>query len=281
VQVGRIVKLVVYPDVREFGEIVSARDRQALISRTEEIKAVVAKFPASRSYLDPSINRLNEELAHYDSGKVKTDGVWVSKQAFVKSEAMKLASLLKAEIARAKQPSSLDLEADPKFIGLKELAEANPDAKRLAMELSAQFEGLVRAEKRSVLVARLSRSGTSLDEAEDTLDQPTAQSEEDPKSGKSRFGIQESQRSKQRRARPKRSQDCLSAISYPRRRLAAQDLARTGKADFFDERHITRFATNPPIPLVSAVRRAVAACAAGADFQKLKPILRRGATWKP
>ena len=33
VQVGRIVKLVVYPDVQELGEIVSARDRQVLIKR--------------------------------------------------------------------------------------------------------------------------------------------------------------------------------------------------------------------------------------------------------
>ena len=104
----------------------------------------------------------------------------------MKSQAIKLASLLRADIVRATPPSSLDLEADPKFIGLKELAEANSDAKRLVMELSAQFEGLVRAEKRSDLLARLGRSGTSLAEAEDTLNQLKAlQPDEDPKSAAS------------------------------------------------------------------------------------------------
>ena len=183
VPIGRIVKLVVYPDVQQLKEIVSPQDRQALVSNIEEIKAVVAKFPASRTYLDPSIKKLNEELAQYDSGKVKTEGVWVSKQTFVMSKAIKLASLLKADIDRARPPSSLDLEHDPKFTGLKELGETNSDAKKLATEISAQFEKLVRAEKRSDLLARLSKSGTSLAEAEATLNElKTLQPEEDPKS---------------------------------------------------------------------------------------------------
>ncbi|MGB9273984.1 MAG: hypothetical protein WCC08_01975, partial [Terrimicrobiaceae bacterium] len=76
VPVGRIVKLVVYPDVDQFPELVSAQDRQSLASRIEEIRAIVAKFPVSRSYLDPSTALLREELAQYDSGKVKTEGVW-------------------------------------------------------------------------------------------------------------------------------------------------------------------------------------------------------------
>ena len=276
VQVGRIVKLVVYPDVQELGEIVSARDRQALISRTEEIKAVVAKFPASRACLDPSIKKLNEELAQYDSGKVKTDGVWVSRQAFVKSKAMKLASLLKAEIVRAKPPSSLDLEADPKFIGLKELAEANPDAKRLAMELSAQFEGLVRAEKRSVLVARLGRSSTSLAEAEDTLDQLKAQQpEEDPKSAacvkiwdSGIATVKATSGEAEEISRLLESEVALGVDDAPPK--ISPELEKQISSMSVT---ITRFlATDPPIPLISAVRQAVAVCAAGADFQKLKPI---------
>ena len=74
VPVGRIVKLVVYPDIQEFREIVTPRDRQALISRAEEMKAVVAKFPASRARLDPSIKKLNEELAQYRLGKGQDRG---------------------------------------------------------------------------------------------------------------------------------------------------------------------------------------------------------------
>ena len=277
VPLGRIVKLVVYPDVQEFKEIVSPQDRQALISRIEEIKAVVAKFPASRNYLNPSIKKLNEELAQYDSGKVKTEGAWVSKQAFVKSNAIRLASLLKADIVRAKPPSSLDLEDDPKFIGLKELSETNPDAKRLAMELSALFEGLVRTEKRSVLLTRLGRSGTSLAEAEAALNQlKTLQPEEDSKSAEC-VKIWDSGIATVR---------ATSGEAEKISRLLERELAIFSVGDAPPqispelERQIsamsgtiTRFlATNPPISLANAVRQAVAVCTAGADFKKLKPI---------
>ena len=275
VPVGRIVRLVVYPDVQKLQEIVSPQDRQALISSLEEIKAVAARFPATRTYLDPSIKILNEELAQYDSGNVKTGGVWVSKQAFVKSKATKLASLLKADIVRAKPPSSLDLEHDPKFVGLKELAETNPDAKRLARELSAQFEELVRAEKRSVLLARLGRSGTTLAEAEATLDQLKAlQPEEDPKSaacvkiwdsGIATVRATSGEAEKISRLLEREVFSAGDALPQISPELEKQISAMSAT--------ITRFlATNPPIPLASAVRQAVAVCTAGADFRKLKPI---------
>ncbi len=276
VPVGRIVKLVVYPEVRELQEIVSPQDRQALISSIEEIKAVVAKFPASRTYLDPSLKNLNEAVAQYDSGKVKTGGVWVSKQALVKSKAIELSSLLKADIARARPPSSLDLEGDPKFIGLKELAETNPDAKRLATELSEQFGGLVRAEKRSILVARLGRSGTSLAEAEATLDQLKAlQPQEDPKSAACvkiwDSGIATVRATSGEAEKISRLLEGEVAIAGDALPQISPELEKQISAMRVT---ITRFlATNPPTPLASAVRQAVAVCTAGADFQKLKPIL--------
>ena len=107
----------------------------------EELGAVAAKYPSSRSYLEPSIRQLNAEIAHIDSGNVKSQGEWISKQSYIKRLATKLAGLLKAEIARARPPSSLKLEDDPRFIGLKELADTNADAKRLATEISAHLEG--------------------------------------------------------------------------------------------------------------------------------------------
>ncbi|HEY5770262.1 MAG TPA: hypothetical protein VIS71_10495 [Terrimicrobium sp.] len=277
VPVGRIVKLIVYPDAQEFSEIVSPQDRRALISRAEEMKAVVAKFPASRSRLHPSLKKLSEELAKYDSGEVKTDGVWLPRQAFEKSKAVKLASLLKADIARAKPPSSLDLDNDPKFIGLKELAEGNSDAKSLATELSALFEGLLRAEKRSVLLARLSSSGTSLAEAEDTLNQLKAlQPEEDPKSA-ANVKIWDSGIATIR---------TTSGEAEKISRLLEREVAGFGDGDSPPEISpelarrfaatsvtIARFlAGKPPVPLAGAVRQAEAVCAAGANLQKLKPI---------
>ena len=90
------MKLVVYPTFEEFQKIVSPQDQAGARLEDRGNQAIVAKFPVSRNYLDPSIDLLKEELAQYDSGKVKTEGVWVSKQAFVKDKAIKLAQPLES-----------------------------------------------------------------------------------------------------------------------------------------------------------------------------------------
>jgi hypothetical protein len=277
VPIGRIVKLVVYPDVQELKEIVSPQDRQALISSIEEIKSVVAKFPVSRTYLDPSVNRLNEELAQYDSGKIKSEGVWMPKQTFVKNKAINLASLLKAEIVRARPTSSLDLEQDPKFIGLKELGETNSDAKKLATEISEQFEKLVRAEKRGDLLARLGKSGTSLAEAESALNElKTLQPEEDSKSAAC-VKIWDSGLATVRAASVE-AEKISKSLERELANFSADDAPPQISPELEKQisaisAAITRFlATNPPSQLASALGKAVAVCTAGADFKKLRAI---------
>jgi hypothetical protein len=277
VPVGRIVKLVVYPDVQQLKEIISPQDRQALISRIEEIKAVAAKFPASRIFLDPSIKKLNEELAQYDSGKVKTEGAWVSREAFVKSRAIKLANLLRADMVRAKPPSSFDLEGDPKFIGLKEFAETNPDAKRLVAEISAQFGEFVRAEKRNELLVRLGRSDTSLTEAEAALNRLKAlQPDEDPKSATC-VRIWDSGIATVR-ATSAQAEKVSKSLERELATFSADDVPPKISAELEEQisaisGRLARFlATNPPVQLAGAVRRAVAVCTAGADLKKLEAI---------
>jgi tetratricopeptide (TPR) repeat protein len=275
VSIGRIVKLVVYPDVQQLQEIVTPEDRQALVSRIAEIKAIVAKFPVSRSYLDPSIKLLNEELARYDSGKVKTEGVWVAKQSFVKGKATKLADLLRTDILRAKPPSSLDLDSDPRYIALKELAETNSDAKRHAAEISEEFGELVRAEKRSGLLERLGRPGTSLAEAENLLDQlRILQIEEDPKSAarvkvwdsglaivrQTSLEAEKISNSLERELAVLNADDPPPELSTG---LEKQISTASGTIRSF-------LATNPPGQLASAVRPASAVCKLGVDFNKLK-----------
>jgi hypothetical protein len=277
VSIGRIVKLVVYPDVRQFREIISPQDRQALISKMEEIQSVAAKFPASSIYLSSSIKNLNEELGQYDSGKVKTEGVWISKETFIKGQANKLAGLLKADIARAMPPSSLDLTNDPKFIGLQELAKTNSEAKRLVTDLSAQFEGLLRAEKRGDLLARLSRSGASLAEAEAILNQLKAlRPEEDPKSAASvkvwdsglatvratSGGVEKISESLERELTSFSVDDPPPSISP----LLEEQISAMNDT-------ITSYlTTNPPNQLAGAVRQAAAVCAVGAEFKRLKAL---------
>jgi len=105
---ARIVMLVVYPDVQQFQNIIRPEERQVLVSGIEELRRVIAKYPSARTYLDPSIDKLNEEVARYDSGNVKTEGVWIPRETYVTRAANKLAGLLKADIARASPPSSMN-----------------------------------------------------------------------------------------------------------------------------------------------------------------------------
>ena len=79
--------------------------------------------------------------------------------------------LLRSEIARAKPASSLDLGSDPRFISLRSLAQGNLEAERLAGEVYEQHEKLVRAERRTDLLSGLSKSDTSMAEAEAILDE--------------------------------------------------------------------------------------------------------------
>ncbi|HET9523439.1 MAG TPA: hypothetical protein VFO90_04365 [Terrimicrobiaceae bacterium] len=277
VSVGRIVKLVVYPDVDQFPEVVNAQDRQSLASRIEEIRAIVAKFPVSRSYLDPSITVLREELAQYDSGKVKTAGAWVSRQTFVKGKAIKLAQLLKADIARARPPSSLDLESDPRYMALKDLAEANSDAQKLAAEVSGQFGELVRAERRSKLFEKLGRSGISLEEAESLLDQlRTLKPSEDPKSV-ARLKVWDSGLAIVRATtveaeKISKSMERELAALNPEEPPAQLSTGLEKQISTMSGTIAGFLATNPPSQLAAAVRQPATLCKAGADFDKLKAI---------
>lgn len=177
---ARIVKLVTYPDVRQFKEIIHPEDRRLLVSTMDDLQGVTTRYPASRTYLEPFIRQFDDEVARYDSGQVKIKGEWVTRDSYVKGLAMKLADLLKVDISRAKPPSSLRLEDDPKFVSLQELAKTNVDARQLATGISAHFDALVRAEKRGILLAKLERPATSLAEAQAAVGQLKAlQPEED------------------------------------------------------------------------------------------------------
>jgi hypothetical protein len=274
-----IVKLVVYPDVQQFREIVKPEDRRVLVSRIEELKSIAAKFPASRAYLEPSIARLGEEVTRYDSGQVKTDGIWTSRDAYIKQMATRLANLLKADIVRARPPSSMDLDDDPRFIALKELAEGNPDAKQIAAELSAQFEALVRAEKRGDLLARLTRPDTSMPEAQAALKElKTLRPSEDPKSaafikawdsGTLTVQATSAQTEKISEALEEELTHFTAESGPPEisPEIERQISALSGTVTGF-------LATNPPVQFVNAIQKTVALCAAGEDFRKLRAIFK-------
>ena len=277
VPTARIVKLVIYPDVEQFRDVVRLEDRRVLVSTMEELRAVAAKHPSSRSYLEPFITQLGDEVARYDSGEVKSEGEWIARDTYVKRMAIKLAGLLKADIARARPPSSMNLEDDPKFTGLKELAETNSEAKRLTTEIAAHLEGLVRAEKRGDLLAKLNRPGTSLAEAQAAVEElKTLRPGEHARTA----ALVKAWDSGVAFVRTTSAES--DTISAQLERELAGFTATAGLPEISPELEkqisaldgrITRFlATKPPSQLSGALEKAAAVCRVEAGLTKLKAI---------
>ena len=223
------------------------------------------------------MRRLYEELAQYESGNVKIEGIWVSKQAYDKEKATKLADLLRSEIARAKPASSLDLGRDPRFITLRSLAQGNLEAERLAGEVYEQHEKLVRAKRRTDLLSGLSKPDTSMAEADAILDQvKQLRPEEDPESAAT-MKVWVSGMATVRAVTAEAEEICKSMEreltdvsgeqppSHFSPGLERQISTTSGKIKDF-------LASNPPRPLASAAHRAVNVCALGANFKELKAI---------
>ena len=278
VPTARIVKLVVYPDVQEFKDIVRLEDRRVLVSTMEDLRSVTAKHPSARAYLEPFIAQLDDEVTRYDSGDVKSEGVWIPRETYVKRMASKLAGLLKADIARARPPSSMNLEDDPKFMGLMELAETNSEAKRLASEISAHFEGLVRAEKRGDLLAKLDRPDNSLAEAQAAVDQLKAlRPKEDArtaalvKAWDSGVAFVETTSAESNTISAQLERDLAGFTAAGGLPEISPEVERQISA--LDGK-VTRFlATKPPSQLSGAVEKAAAVCRVEAGLTKLKAIL--------
>jgi tetratricopeptide (TPR) repeat protein len=277
IPVARIVRLVVYPDLQQTPQIVSREDRQTLATVIDELRAVEARFPGSRIYLDPFVKKVGEELEKYDSGMIKTEGTWIPKQAFVRKEAEKLADLLKAEVRLAQPPSRFELDEDPRFIALKQFANTNPDAQRLASEVSGQYQRRTRAEKRSELLSRLTREDITLPEAQEALTQLKAlHPEEDPKSSAGctlwDSGIEAIDTASIEAGRISRLIESefrgFEADAAPPRLSSRLD-AEIGEANAA----IARFrAGHPPRALSDALRQSVTVCSLAASLGNLKAL---------
>lgn len=183
VPASRIVKIVVYPDVAVYTRITKTEERDALARAAADLKAVVADYPATRTYLDPSIKALNKELAQYDAGNVKVDGAWMSRESFVASQVSVLGGQLRSDINRAQPTSSFDLHTDPRFVGLQDMAATSPSAKALVKDLSDTYDKLLRAESRQALLASFDSVTVTLSEAQGGVERlKTMKPEEDPRS---------------------------------------------------------------------------------------------------
>ncbi len=183
VPASRIVKIIVYPDVSIYTRITQTQERDVVAKAAAELKSVITDYPATRTYLDPSLKALNKELAQYDAGNVKVDGAWVSRESFVAGQVTGLGNQLRSDIARATPTSSFDLHADPRFVALNEMAGTSPSAKALVKQLSDSYDKLIRVEARQALRASFDSNTVTYAEALGGVERlKTLNPEEDPRS---------------------------------------------------------------------------------------------------
>jgi hypothetical protein len=274
---ARIVKMVVYPDPKLVKEVITMKDRDALAAVAADLKATMTKFPATRTYVQPALDKVTGEVATYDSGKVKTGGTWVAKDIYVAERARNFATQIKPDILKAEPPSSFDLASDPRFLALEDLAKTNASVKPLVTELSALHGNRVRAEQRGKLLTKLADPNLTLQEARTAASQlRTLQPEEDPRTvlflknwdagqAKATAAAEEGKKlaaELETEMAAVKSEDEVPQIS--------EDLDK--KITSLNIQLAGFLATKPPAPLLAEVAQAQAVCTAASGFGKLKGL---------
>ena len=155
VEVGRVLKVVEYPDPDRVQTLLDARDREKVEQTLAELEKVIAKFPSTRSFLADKMKNFATLLQNYEAGKVKLEGQWIPRSVYVQSQAQRFAKLVQEDIEAASPPGSHDLNFDPKYQELLVLAKDSPAAKALAEQLKARNGELARRERRKQILEKL------------------------------------------------------------------------------------------------------------------------------
>ena len=277
VATSKLVKMVVYADPAQIRDIVEPGQRQSLQNTITDVNAVTVKFPATRIYLEPSLQKLEAEAAAFDAGKVKSDGVWITKQAYLKVKAANLIELLKTETERAIPPGSFDLEHDPKYLALLEFSTTNPNIKILTAQLASSQAKLARTEKRKMLLARLTEPTLGMPAATEAVNQLKAlKPEEDPRSAAflKRWDAGTATAKAASEDAAKLAAALEGELASDKTGEAPPQLSPQLDADLsaLNEKMALFAAANPPPQLLTESRQALAVCAAGTGFKKLQAI---------
>lgn len=178
VPTSRLVKLLLYPESPQ--SLSNAEQRAALQKTLEEFVALSAKFPSAARYLDKAASPLKADAAKYDAGSVKESGQWVSRSNFYRQKATALMNLLRTELMAAPKIREFDLSANQYFLGLQELAKAEPSVGSTLDGARALYDSLVRKEDRLALLGQLNSPSLAYDQAMDLVGQlKTLRPEED------------------------------------------------------------------------------------------------------
>jgi tetratricopeptide (TPR) repeat protein len=273
----RIVKMVVYPDPKLVTEVVTQKDRDSLAAVSADLKATIVKFPATRTYVEPAMTKVNEEVAIYDSGKVKTNGAWINKDKYEAERARTFVNQIKPDILNAEPPSSFDLTSDPRYLALVELAKTNASVKPHVAELSAIYGKRVRREQRAALLIKLAEPELTYAEAQGAVTRLKSLNPEEDKSselflkkwdaGVSKLsavtdGGKTLSAALEREMASVKAEDTLPEISPDLdKQIAALNVSLAGIVS-----------SQPPAPILAAVGQAQAVCSAASALGKAKVL---------
>ena len=180
---GRVVKLILYPDLKRISEVIEPSDRQRIENTLKDLEKTTADFPATKSYLQPHIQALAGEISQFNAGKIKIQGAWILRSEYEKIQGRKITNQLISEINSANPPGSFDLTNDPKFQVLQKMASSNPAIQPLVEEVTSSLQAGARSERRKAIIKSLKNPSTPPDECRRLLDElASLKPEEDPAS---------------------------------------------------------------------------------------------------
>lgn len=277
VPASRITKLIIYPDPKQFSEILEPQDRETVAASVNEMKAIVAKYPATKSYLSPHIKVIADEVALYDSGKVKIDGSWISRDLYTRDQAGKIAASLKADIEKADPPGSMDLKNEARYLDLQKLADSSPGAKAALAEINDLYAKKVRFAQRNTLLARMANPALSMPDAESIVAQlKELQPAEDTRVVTLLKNWETSKASSDKYAAEGR--ELAAALETEMKSVTSEETPPQISAELdksignLTDKMNTFMATKPLPPLIADCRPALTVCLAGTSFKKLKPL---------
>ena len=161
---ARVVKLVVYPEPPR--DLVRAEHRAALQKIIDEYAAISAKFSSVSPVLEKRLAVLNADAAKFDAGNIKEAGRWAAKSAAYKKKADELASLAQVEMTSAPKVKAYNLSESQYYIGLQQMAAAEPAVKAQLESVRSLYESLCRKEERNELVGKLKAPDVTSENAE-------------------------------------------------------------------------------------------------------------------
>lgn len=178
VPTAKVVKLVIFPETPQF--ISNAEQRAALQKTLDEFAALSTKFPPATRYLEKALEPLKADAAKYDAGSVKENGQWTPRSAFYKQKAVVLGDLLRTELTSAPKIKEIDLATNQYFLGLQDLAKAEPSVRPMLDASRNLYDSLVRKEDRDALMGQLNAPSPGYEQAADLVRQlKTLKPEED------------------------------------------------------------------------------------------------------